>query len=68
MCSVLFVFLNWTRTNDKLLQICIIANLGETVRSNGGSKPSPYDQYLFHLLTTLFPLYNSPKICIHFYR
>ena len=35
---------------------------------NGGSKPPPYDQYLFHLLTTLFPLYNSPKICIHFYR
>lgn len=37
-----FFFLNWTRTNDKLLQICIMANLGETVRSKtAGASPRP---------------------------
>ena len=32
MCSVLIVFFELDSNHDKLLQICIIANLEETVR------------------------------------
>ena len=72
MCSVLFVFLNWTQANDKLLQICIIANLGETVRSKtAGASPRPTintyficSQHCFHCIIPQKSAYTSIGDCM----